>query len=499
MSFIKFVRKDITTEDRMAIASSLLSNAGEVSISQLAQEYETSRKFITEQVQRAQAALGEAFAVKVEKNPVVEINEQRIVHAVRSLALDCHGSVRGIIEHLDSVWHIKLHEEEVVAILKAASGKAKVFNQTQDLSPIRIGAHDEIFSQRRAVLAGVDVSSTYVYVLESPGGRDSTSWGVVLLDKQEQQRLDLETVVADAAQGLRLGAREANPPVRIRGDLFHANDKINRVLRGLAQRAYHHLDQQYELEKKALALEAKGKDRRKYNRKLCVVHRKAEQAMTALDDLEILSHWLRELWQVRGYDYPTRGELYDWIVSEMARITAKKVAGLVTYLKNEKEALLEFVRGLDEELSQLRVQERLSTEVFGWLRQQIMYEKKESAYWKLEGKLLRGLGARLKGIQEKLAKLVQKVVRASSIVEAINSLLRRYFFLRKSVGEDFLPLLQFYLNARKYRRSGRKERVGKSPLELLTGKDYPDWQDLLDSVALPEQQGPAEAVVAQAA
>ena len=73
----------------------------------------------------------------------------------------------------------------------------------------------------------------------------------------------------------------------------------------------------------------------------------------------------------------------------------------------------------------------------------------------------------------------QRVVRASSVVENLNSRLRNYFFLRRQLGPGYLALLQFFLNHRRFLRSERPERVGQSPAELLTGQGHGHWLELL--------------------
>ena len=78
-----------------------------------------------------------------------------------------------------------------------------------------------------------------------------------------------------------------------------------------------------------------------------------------------------------------------------------------------------------------------------------------------------------------MAELLADVVRASSVIENLNSRLRSYFFLRRHLGEDYLALLQFFLNHRRFLRSEHPERAGKSPAELLTGKAHPHWLELL--------------------
>ena len=57
--------------------------------------------------------------------------------------------------------------------------------------------------------------------------------------------------------------------------------------------------------------------------------------------------------------------------------------------------------------------------------------------------------------------------------------LRSYFFLRRHLGADYLTLLQFFLNHRLFVRSEHRERVGKSPKELLTGQRHAHWLVLL--------------------
>ncbi len=64
-------------------------------------------------------------------------------------------------------------------------------------------------------------------------------------------------------------------------------------------------------------------------------------------------------------------------------------------------------------------------------------------------------------------------------VENLNSRLRNYFFLRRSLGGNYLSLLQYFLNHRCLIRSRVPERIGKSPQQLLTGQPHPHWLELL--------------------
>jgi hypothetical protein len=96
-----------------------------------------------------------------------------------------------------------------------------------------------------------------------------------------------------------------------------------------------------------------------------------------------------------------------------------------------------------------------------------------------EAALRQQLGGRFYALSQAVINCARSTVRASSAVENFNSRLRNYFFLRRSLGQDYLALLQFFLNHRRFLRSEHPERVGKSPRELLSGESHPHWLEML--------------------
>ena len=63
-----------------------------------------------------------------------------------------------------------------------------------------------------------------------------------------------------------------------------------------------------------------------------------------------------------------------------------------------------------------------------------------------------------------------------------------YFTLRRQLGGSYLDLLQFFLNHRCVLRSRRPERVGKSPVQLMTDQSHPHWLTLLGFGPLQPQR-----------
>lgn len=102
-----------------------------------------------------------------------------------------------------------------------------------------------------------------------------------------------------------------------------------------------------------------------------------------------------------------------------------------------------------------------------------------SAYWERWNQLHSELLGKLNGIMEAVGKALKQIPRASSLVENLNSRLRNYFFLRRSLEDSYLSLLQYFLNHCYFIRSQVPERVGKSPKELLTGQPYPHCLEIL--------------------
>jgi len=278
------------------------------------------------------------------------------------------------------------------------------------------------------VLAGVDAASTYCYFLAAEEHRDADTWGVHLLDAA-QQGLNPDYTIADAGQSLRAGQKAAWSDTPCQGDVFHIQRQCEGLAKMLARLATGTTSRRKTLQAKTGRVGQRGPDD-KLATQAALARQTDAQAHELARDIRTLNQWLsHDVLALAGPALATRQMLFDLIVEELARCEpgdARRIRPVRVALQNQRDTLLAFV-GV------------LSTP-------------------------------------------------SSSLVENLNSRLRTYFTLRRHVGGSYLDLLRLFLNHRRFLRSRRAERQGKSPRELMTGSGHPHWLTLLGLGPLQPQR-----------
>src|SRR3954454_23516221 len=222
--------RPLPENDRKDLAIQALARSE--TVSDLAARHGVSRKFVYQQVHKACAALDDAFSPAAPGGEVLvelAVTETWLRQVIVGLTLICRSSYRGVVEFLRDLLGVPVSLGCVHDVLQSATRQASVINRDQDLSGIRVGLHDKIFQGATPVLAGVDVRSTYCYLLAAEQHRDADTWGVHLLDAAER-RLRPDYTIADAGRVLRAGQRAAGGDTPCHGDVFH----IQRQCGGLA-------------------------------------------------------------------------------------------------------------------------------------------------------------------------------------------------------------------------------------------------------------------------
>jgi hypothetical protein len=479
------IAQTLALPERLVIAVSAL--AGVQTISGLADEYGVSRKFIYGLAATAQQAVEEALDNgKTSDDEVLfylPVTKAWIKQCVLGLVLICHSSVRGVVEFLGDLLDYSISVGTVHNIVHGVVASASQWNTSQDLSTVGIGAHDELFQKMLPVLVGIDTASTYCYLLSLQEHRDAQTWAVRLLELQDRGFAP-EAIIADFGSGLRAGQELALPGVPCWGDTFHAVYEAGAVVTALDNRAYQALTVCYDLENKSRQHEKRnGRRNLSLAQKLRSARQAAGPAVTLADDVRWLVRWLRQdVLVVTGPDLATRCELYDFIVAELQdrkHLCSSRLAPLCTLLVNQRDNLLAFAGKLDQELCALGQEFEVAPEIVRKVLQVEALAENNPRRWPQQAALQNLLGSRYHPLSLAVQEVREHTVRASSAVENLNGRLRNYFFLRRTLGPEYLSLLQFFLNHRRFQRSEHPERAGKSPVELLTGEPQQHWLEKL--------------------
>jgi hypothetical protein len=476
----------LAPQQRRDLATDVL--AGKQSASQAARDHCVSRKFVARQTAKAREALDQAFTPSADDAAVLfhlPVTKAWIRQATLGLALTCHSSLRGITQFFGDHFDHSLALGTIHNILKGTVARAREHNATADLSRVDIAALDEIFQAGQPVLVGADAASTYCFLLSQEQHRDADTWAVRLLELVDRG-LAPEAAIADFASGLRAGLAQALPGVPCRGDVFHVLMGLNAVVRTLDNRADRAIDDHDRRQRQRARADRDGAWG---GEKVSLTHRrvKAQEAEAAAiaraDDVRTLLDWLRrDVLAVAGPDLDGRRHLYDFIVAELQpRLHNAGTAcqSILSVLARHRDDLLAFAEHLVRQRTDLANQLQVDPALLRDLLAQRDANPHRPDYWQREAQLHRRAGGRLHQLRQAVERLGRRTVRASSVIENLNSRLRSYFFLRRHLGADYLELLRFYLNHRPFLRSDRPERIGQSPRQLLTGEPHPHWLELL--------------------
>ena len=435
--------------DRIDLA--VLALAGTATITDLAAQHDVSRKFVYQQANKASAALTEVFASNVSDDEVLfalPVTKTWLRQLTLGLTLIGHGSYRGVVELMRDLLGVRISEGTIHNYHQAAARQAGAINRSVDLSPIRVGLHDEIFQGSQPVLAGVDARSTYCYLLAAAEHRDAHTWGVHLLDAT-QQGLNPDYTIADAGQGLRAGQKAAWGDKPCHGDVFHIQHQCEALANTLASIAKGARARRKKLQAKT------GKTRHDPDfADRTALALQAEAAAQALaGDIRTLSAWLaNDVLALAGPSLNIRKEMFDFIVAEMKRREVddpRRIRPVRTALEHQRDDLLAFAGILDDKLAMIARTHALSEHV---VRAACVLHRKPSTsptYWQGWNRLRAKLGRKFEAVFGAVAQAMAQTPRSSALVENLNSRLRNYFTLRRQLGGAYLDLLQFFLNHRR--------------------------------------------------
>jgi hypothetical protein len=490
-SELYYRRQDISLFQRLEIALNLLEREGQYGVvTPLALGYGVSRTFLYHLRETARGALEMALSCGRPGRPrlssAIEVDTNRLERGIVTLATMGCCSIEQTQRVVSELLDVSCSVGYISSVLQAAEERAAKVNAAFIPGQGVTLAADEIFDGTKPHLVLVEPQSLLIVELSRQDYRDSLTWGLTFLEC-DQRGVKIERVVSDGAQGLKKGIAEAELGIEHQLDLFHTIREAVKVERELEREAYKAIRK--EAERKQVIASAKSEK---------VFEKRYEQWETAAKAMEK---------QIEVY------ELYSWLVGELRQgleiVDAQ--SGLLRSA-TEMEAFLEGVALLMRELpvaSVLAVAERLQRQKGELVKYLVPLQEKVAELiaqvgdeglvrlclkeWQLEKKTshnsnsnrLETCRKQLQGWSEEVVKQVRKairwllgqVVRASSLVETVNSWLRPFLWRRKGNGAGIYNLLKLCWNTHRFLRG---KRQGKTP-QKLAGIEVStdDWLQLL--------------------
>jgi hypothetical protein len=269
-------RTPLTTSQKMEwVAKALAGQEACGGIAGLSRSSGVSRPTVYAAKGAALEVLREHFE-EPESDPTVwvKVDCAQVRRTVVALRVMAPNALRPIEDMIPIIYPgVRLSYGKVQSMAPEAEAQAGACNAKADLSGVRAGALDELFSQGEAVLAGVDLDHGYLVSLalrETRGGED---WAEVLKQGQEPG-LNLAVVVKDPAKGIESGVRDVFPQAEQRDDCVHALYELNQGRRRLEQRAYRAIAAEEEARHQVPKIPVSdGKRRRRQRHKIGRAHR----------------------------------------------------------------------------------------------------------------------------------------------------------------------------------------------------------------------------------
>jgi len=516
-----YSRADITLDDRMEIVSRCWRFGDDYgTVSRLAEEFRTSRRFVYDLAERVKDSLDWRRAGR----PAEDRGREELAglrQRVRELEADCeqlNGQLaveRGRSQErrfrlLMELALCPVSEDKITRCLEAAFGREgqvsagwvngqlqrageaalAIMQKTELREAVHEAALDELFRHRQPILCVIDPQTLLATVPKAAEDRKGETWQAVI-----EQYPNLEFVVSDQASGLRKGVNSCGREIAHQYDVFHFKREIKRWLRSQESRCY----EQMEKAEQARRLSEDPRLGAGAHIQAVVEYRQAAAALDrrllAFDWVELIVDYLdgaMTAYDARRHRIRTTavGEaMINEVVELLREVKEINTKPLISMIEGARVGLLTFLTVLEERLARIETRWRHVTgcrrTAFNAIACAWHYRGRAHLSQKAQRAYLTALcgleywSRRIENfaeVQRQVYEALDLVVRASSAVECFNSLLRPYVSVKKHLSQGFLALIALYHDTRPL-----KQRGNRTPLELAgidLGDD--DWVRLIE-------------------
>jgi hypothetical protein len=340
---------------------------------------------------------------------------------------------------------------------------------------------DEIFCRRQPVLVGVEPHSLVCVLARRAADRSGLTWASVLRPWRQ-----LRQVVCDAGSGLRKGlelyqqqrsTEASSPPLAACLDLFHTCQEAQRVLR-LVWQAAEAVWQQWDAKQHAWnrlrwrGVHCRSLEYRRAARQAEKACSKAKRALAQAESQEQAWQQARAAFALVRPDgaLNDRAAATAAITAALAQLTGSRWAKVRGFLQDSRS--LTFLDGLQQaaqaaeprpevraalvRLWQVRQRRRQSTDAAGAATLAVVVQVHQHVCQQLAPDWSQAYA--------RVAEVLRRTVRASSVVECMNSVWRMHQARHRGLSQPLLDLKRLWWNSRTFAEGKRK---GQCPYQRL--------------------------------
>ena len=490
---MKFTRRqDLDPQTRIEIVKEAWLYQGVYGkMTQIAQVYQISRTFLYQLILAANLQLEVLFS---HEKVLLQKDHQHLEQLLLLLRLEGNCSLLSI----SSIFRALNFRPNSLGYLSQffhSAGQTLPSTLMMSRETLVFYLSDEIFAIHAPILVTIDARSTTILNIELASDRSAETWKAHFEALDDHHCVSLG-MASDRGKGIVAGYQAACDLALWVADYFHEFRDLFERLHQLERQAYSAIDQEYE----AVRLFAGAKSEANLQKRLKhyeSAHAACEQAVTLFDQLDVLLHLLRDalhicspLGKLRTPE-GVRSELtllFD-MLDELGDTT---ICTTLKPIRTHLDDILVPFQQSDAIAAELRdavPHEALDFLVLAWHHDHCIYQSKakQKRYHQKERDFYLAcadglLGDAASSLKARVFDKLDSIVRASSLVEMVNSLIRPYLDSCKGqITQQTLNLIMFYHNHRPYKSGKRK---GKAPIELLTGKplEAPWWELLLQQI-----------------